>query len=358
MSNENLCLSIYFDNNVLGPYSFYFDKKINNYFSWFNSENDLKIKWNEYNNYWEVINSEKIINGEIRNYSDIWLPIGNWKIIGLIPNAYAEVTVGNCDLSPIKISGKVNDNTCNNKCNGSIIVSALGDNRPYLYSINNGVTFQGSPIFGNLCQNSYDILCLAGSGAVTSKKFDVGFKNNNIIYNLTLNVLSTLALSENTRQLSWDFDASPNLVDNEIIDLVIGVELETDTYEPGSGNTLNSINVYTKNSPTFTGLTQLNPTITNISSTDKNRDLCFPNKVISSFTGMTYSTSVNKGTILSGISTSIIYDFNKEISENGCATKILQKNNIRILSASIRNCECCDVFIDTTKIIEINKHER
>lgn len=358
MSDDSLCLSIYFENNILGPYSFYFDKKINNYFSWFNVSNDLKIIWNSENNYWEILNIDKIINGELRNFSDIWLPVGSWVVVGLIPNSYAEVSLGECLDAPMILKGKVQNNTCSNKCNGSIIMSALGDYRPYLYSIDNGVTFQGSPIFKKLCQGSYNILGIGGTNSVVSKTFDVGFQNNNITYNLSLNIESTLSLSESTRQLSWHLDITPPLINNEIINLTFGVNLETTIDAPGSAQTLNSVNVYTKDTPLFSGLTQLTPINLTTSYNEKNRDFCFPNKTITSFSGFTYSSTIDKDSILSGISTSIIYDYNKEISENGCQTKIMQKNSIKIISASVINCECCDVIVDSTKTIEINKHER
>ena len=219
MSDDSLCLSIYFENSILGPYSFYFDKKVNNHFSWFNVSNDLKIIWNSENNYWEILNIDKIINGELRNFSDIWLPIGSWVVVGLIPNSYAEVSLGECLEAPMILKSKVSNNTCYNKCNGSIIMSALGDYRPYLYSIDNGVSFQGSPIFKKLCQGSYNILGIGGSSSVVSKIVDVGFQNNNITYSLSLNVGSTLSLSESTRQLSWHLYIVPTLINNEIIDL-------------------------------------------------------------------------------------------------------------------------------------------
>lgn len=358
MSDDSLCLSIYFENNILGPYSFYFDKKVNNHFSWFNETNDLKIIWNSENNYWEILNIDKIINGEIRNFSDVWLPVGSWVVVGLIPNSYAEVSLGQCLEAPMMLKAKVNDNTCNNKCNGSIIMSALGDYRPYLYSINNGITFQGSPIFKKLCQGSYNILGIGGSNSVVSKIVNVGFENNNVTYILSLNIQNTLSLSENTRQLSWNLDVTPPLMGNEVIDVTFAVNLETIIDRPGSGQTLNSINVYTKDTPLFSGITQLTPINLTTSYNEKDRDFCFPNKTITSFSGFTYSTTIDKASILSGISTSIIYDYNKDISENGCQTKITQRNSIKLISASIINCECCDIVVNSTKTIEINKHER
>lgn len=358
MNDNTLCLSIYFENSILGPYSFYFDKKINNYFSWFNVSDDLKIIWNNENNYWEILNIDKIINGELRNFSDIWLPVGSWVVVGLTPNSYAEVSLGMCLEAPMMLKSKVSDNTCDNKCNGSIIMSSLGDYRPYLYSMNNGVTFQGSPIFKKLCQGSYNILGIGGSSSVVSKIVNVGFKNNNITYSISLNVGSTLSLSESTKQLSWSLDVTPPLSYNEIIDLTFAVNLETIIDEPGNGQTLNAISVYTKDTPLFSGLTQLTPINLATSYSEKSRDFCFPNKTKTTFSGFTYSSIIDKDSILSGISTSIIYDYNKEISENGCQTKITQNNSIKIISASISNCECCNVIVDSTKTIEINKHER
>ena len=70
MAIENLCLNVYFDNNVFGPYTFLYTGVMNNHSYWYSSMDDLTIQYNQDARYWEVLNIETIINAKLRNTTD------------------------------------------------------------------------------------------------------------------------------------------------------------------------------------------------------------------------------------------------------------------------------------------------
>lgn len=49
------------------------------------------------------------------------------------------------------------ENLCSNTCEGELILNTTGGTSPYLYSINNGVSFQTSHTFTDLCSGEYQI---------------------------------------------------------------------------------------------------------------------------------------------------------------------------------------------------------
>lgn len=60
------------------------------------------------------------------------------------------------------------DITCNGAANGSAVASATGGTSPYQFSIDNGITFQGSGTFSNLIAGIYSVIVHdAASGADT-----------------------------------------------------------------------------------------------------------------------------------------------------------------------------------------------
>lgn len=73
----------------------------------------------------------------------------------------ASFTVNN--PSPITFSSTSVDNLCNGFCNGSITITASGGTGSFLYSINNGTSFQVSNVFSNLCAGSYTVVVQDGN---------------------------------------------------------------------------------------------------------------------------------------------------------------------------------------------------
>lgn len=69
---------------------------------------------------------------------------------------------------PVEIDVSTTDITCFNANNGKIDIAATGGNGSYLYSINNGTTWNGSASFSNLQAGAYPIAAKDGNGCTVS----------------------------------------------------------------------------------------------------------------------------------------------------------------------------------------------
>jgi len=348
----NLCLNIYLNNRTYGPYTFSYDSEVNNHNSWYSELYDLRIVYNNDAKYWEILNIETIINAKLRNVKNLETPIGNWVIVGSVPNGDAIVTSGSCSAyPPILLSTKVAHNTCPNKCNGTIFASAIGDQKPYNFSINDGITYTSNPIFNNLCEGEYSIKVSGQTGSVSNKLVTVNFENSSKIYNVKLEPNITPILPYDLKETSWSVTITPPITDGDVISVVLENNVETIISQPGSGVTISNTNIY-KNGV----LIQPNNVVTTTKEVDRLN--CPPYKDITKLSGITYSILISGGTLITGGTLSSIDINQKEISDNGCQTNITQTNIIKIVSASVANCECCSVNFESTNYVGINKHFR
>lgn len=67
-------------------------------------------------------------------------------------------TVTISEPAPINVAASSQDALCAAACNGSIDITAGGGIAPYQYSADNGVAFQSSNLFSNICAGTYDIV--------------------------------------------------------------------------------------------------------------------------------------------------------------------------------------------------------
>lgn len=85
---------------------------------------------------------------------------GNYSVIvGDSSNCSAgplNITINNPAVVSFTVSST--DNTCGGFCSGTITISASGGAGGYLYSIDNGTTFQASNVFNNLCSGAYNVV--------------------------------------------------------------------------------------------------------------------------------------------------------------------------------------------------------
>lgn len=65
------------------------------------------------------------------------------------------------------------DITCNGAANGSVVVTATGGTSPYQFSIDNGITFQGSNTFSNLGAGNYSVIVHDGASGADTVSFAI-----------------------------------------------------------------------------------------------------------------------------------------------------------------------------------------
>jgi len=157
--------------------------------SWSSSTGQYVVYWNTGSTppQWVFTGySNSVIN--IVNNDPTYPPLSNWQIYGPPEVLSLQMTQGEClDSYEIVVSTVVNDAECNT--NGSITVSANGGQMPYQYSINGGLTYQSSPIFGSLSPGNYDIFVL-DSNNVTGSLTNIVVGNvpiTNYVINFNIN---------------------------------------------------------------------------------------------------------------------------------------------------------------------------
>lgn len=349
---SNLCLSVFLDNDILGPYNFIYSGETNGKSYWGNSSNAYIMRWNSGNTYWEVINWSGITNTALRNQNDVDFPTANWKMIGIAPKNEVIVTSGSCGAyPPLILNATVTNNTCSRDCDGVIVASAKGQTKPYLYSLNGGVSYTPNPIFDNLCNGEYNLRVSASTSVIESKFVSVGFNQTANQYALSLQNISQTNISDDTIQTTWKLNIDPPLKVGDILTIGLNANLETIISEPGSATTSNSISIYKNN-------TLLSASTINFTNTENIRPYCTPYLNIGNYSGLTYNTTLVSGDTLTGITTSIINNIQIQTGSNGCSTKVEQKNLIRIISAAMNTCKCCELIYNSDSNAGINSHIR
>ena len=349
---SNLCLSVYFENDIIGPYTFtYGDGEINGKPYWSILDSDMVMQWNSGNTYWEVVNWVGVENSALRNQNDTDFPIANWKLIGIVPKNNVIVKSGSCGTyPPLVLKSKITKNSCPNNCDGIIVASAIGETTPYVYSLDS-INFKQSPIFNNICEGQYSLSVSASTGAIVSSIVSVGTDFESMIYNVSLENISQESISNDVIQTTFKLNIVPELKVGDVLSLTLNSTNTTIKYEPGSSSGSNIMNVYKNTS----GLT---PTIAPTVMVSTNRPYCSPSQINSQYIDSTYITTLMSGDTLTGMTTSTINNVLFETDSNGCSTKIEQKNIIKILSARINTCKCCKVIFDSENYAGINLHAR
>jgi hypothetical protein len=255
MAVSDLCLSVFFENDEFGPYNFIHSGTTNGKPYWVNSANSMNMQWNSGNTYWEVVNWTVVSNSALRSQTETDFPTSNWKLLGRVAKNEVIVTSGSCGAyTPLVLNATITNNTCSSNCDGIIVANAKGQTKPYLYSINNGVTYTPNPIFGNLCGGEYNIIVSANTAITTSRTFSVGFNELANQYGLSLENISQTNISNDTVQTTWKLNINPLLKTGDVLTIGLNANLDTKISEPGSATTLNTLSIY-KNNTLLTGNT-------------------------------------------------------------------------------------------------------
>ena len=126
----------------------------NNKPSWISDDSNYKIYWNTSINKWEQKALTYSGTPFVVNASPVVPPISNWNYLGQ-PATQVTGNLGLCATgTPLSMSVQVNNPIYGS--DGSIVITPIGGVSPYQYSINNGLTFQNSPIFTGLNSGTYN----------------------------------------------------------------------------------------------------------------------------------------------------------------------------------------------------------
>ena len=225
------------------------------------------------NSRWEI--SGWTYGGTPVSTSTSLIPLTSWTIIGT-PNPYSTVysASGNCPVvSPLVISTQVVNASCaQGTCNGSIFVNTTGGVPPYSYSID-GVNFQASNIFTNLCPTTFGLVVLDSVGNRISQSVTVGYNNTFTTYVISLNVQNVIILDTNNKKIEWNVTVSPPLPVGPTIEFELNVSSLQQKQGPFNGSPNTTMSITRVNQVEYNTIPQ---TLTNTTGVQTLPNVCSP----------------------------------------------------------------------------------
>lgn len=241
---------------------------------WISDDNNYKVFWNTSISKWEYKSLSYSGVPFIINSTLSIPPISNWQFLGQ-PAGQISGNLGLCITgTPLSMNVQVNNPIYGT--DGSIIITPIGGSPPYEYSLNNGLTYQNSPIFTNLNGGSYNLVLRDLSGATSNSLATLISPPPPTVYNLVLNTTSQIITNTSSQLVqiyTTNISVNPQLPSGATITMNLQ-HLNSFSASPNNLITsATSISTLYKNAvPTFpisgiTGFTTTNPLPNCINST-------------------------------------------------------------------------------------------
>jgi hypothetical protein len=349
-------------NTSYGPLQFVANGSVNGKTTWTNNGN-YNITWSSSRNRWEILGSDNVTpflpvgGGLFASITTSLYPDAGWGLVGGTQTYSVTVTQGLCPTSiPLQVSLTSENNTCNTttNCDGSITVNASSGVAPYIYSINNGVTYQTSSIFNNLCPGTYTIITNDAINNRNSQTIAVGFDSQPITYQLSLSANTSATQTVTTNNYSSRTTYLEAVVTPPLpVGLTISFNLTVSsikTYNgPGTGVITDNILI------TQGGMSKTPSTTSSISQTG-NRPNCNPESQVVVSEADTYTLSMTSNSKVLIIDTSILEITDGQVgAQSNCLTNLNQTINAQFTVPSIQGCNCCSVIADD-RLVTINEN--
>jgi hypothetical protein len=350
----NICFFAYNESNVVGPYTFVQNGVYNTKPRWTNS-NSQNIVWK--GTRWEFVGSDlstpvSPIEGGVFASNSVQLPpLGGWSLLGGTATYTINVSSGSCpETIPLQVSVTTQKATCNTQtnCDGSINVTARFGTPPYEYSINNGVTFQNSNLFTNLCPGNYTVIVRDSANGTFNQTAQIGYNTSPVTYQLNIITQPQLtsqvsANGTSTKTTYFYLQTLPAIP----LGVTVTFNLTTSTLKtfngPGTGTSIDDIAILVD------GVIQL-PSSSQVQSTIGTRPNCNPEtqEIITEVDQ--YLIQMSSTTIVSGVTTSVLTITDGQVGAQSNCTTNLQQDIYGQLSDAIANgCVCCTVIADHTE---------
>jgi len=166
------------------------DGEYNGKSSWISDDSVYKIIWDTSVSKWKL--SGGTLGFSVYNSTPTYPPFTGWYILG----GSGDVTVyeGTCNpTESLRFTYSVNQPGC--VCDGTITFYPTGDNFPFLYSIDGGVTYSNSPIFTDLCSGVYSLKVQDSLFNVVSDTTQLNPLQPIVSYSITTNTTSSVLVN-------------------------------------------------------------------------------------------------------------------------------------------------------------------
>lgn len=269
--------SVYYDfcinitqNNIITRTHFTNNGVVNNKPSWISDDSLYVVNWNTSIGKWEY----KLVTYSgtpfVVNSNPSVPPINNWQYLGA--NASVVGNTGYCTTgTPLSMSVQPNSPIYGG--DGSIIITPYGgyvtSGTPYQYSINNGLSYQNSPMFTNLIGGTFNVVILDSSGTTFTQTVTLPTPPPPNIYTVNLNTSSQTIVNTSTiltKTYTTNISVSPQLPSGTTITLNLQhVNLFNASPTPDIASATTISTLY-KNSTPYTATTNSTTTATTLST--------------------------------------------------------------------------------------------
>jgi len=347
----NLCFLAYNNTNVVGPSTFIQNGTHNARPKWTNSSNQ-NIVWK--GTRWELVTSDlstpvnPVGGGIFGSVTTTLPPTSNWQLFGGTQTYNINVTSGSCPaVTPLQVNVTTQNSTCNGQtnCDGSINVSARFGTAPYEYSINNGTSWQTSPIFNSLCPGTYLVRVRDSASGNYSQSAQIGFVGTPQTYqiNVVTQPQLTSEVSANgvsTKTTYFTVTSTPALPAGIVLQFTLTTS-STKTYNgPGSGDIIDNFTILQNGVPKT-------PSATNSTTVNSTRPNCNPETQQIVTETDQYTLELSNTSIVSGSTTSVLTITNGQVgAQSNCATSLSQTISLQVSNPVAKGCTCCTAVAD------------
>jgi SprB repeat len=336
----NLCLIVTYATVSYGPYQFVISGSQNGKPQW--TSGSMILGWSITNLRWEIQGWTNTIGLPVSTDPSN-IPTSSWSIAGgngTQPSI--SMTQGTCPTYLPLSTNVVGTNTsCSGtlNCNGSISVTTMGGVPPYIYSINNGNSFQSSNVFNGLCQNTYTVITKDSLNNTQIQVVIIGFDSAPTTYSITTVVDRIEVIDVSTQIAYWYVDVYPPITNESIVSFDLNVSISKNYNQPGSGLIIDTITVVQNEILQY-------PSSTSSVTTTSNRPYCSPYETVNVSNTKVYPLQFSKNIVVSGTSTSILQITDGQVAPNGCVTKLDQTILTSVSTSVIDGCTCCIITDD------------
>lgn len=356
----NICFLAYNNQNVFGQTTFIQNGTFNSRPRW-TSSNSENIVWK--GTRWELVGSDlttpvsPVGGGLFGSVSTQLPPLGGWELFGGTQAYTINVTQGTCpEQIPLQVNIESQNTSCNQNtnCDGSITIQARFGLAPYEYSINNGVTWQNSPIFTSLCQGTYNVRVRDASNTTFSETVQINSVGTPTTYQI--NVVTQPQFTSETNAGGTASKTTYFIVNTQPPlppGITVGFNLTTSSTKifngPGTGTIIDNITIKQNNN-------NVTPFNVDSSTLNQSRPNCNPeSQQVITETDQYYLELTSTGTI-SGSTTSVLTITDGQVGQqSNCTTNLEQEIYIQISEPVIKGCTCCTAVADNLQT-EINSN--
>ena len=354
-----LCFIAISAESTYGPWQFNCNGMFNGKTTW--NYGSYNIVWS--GKRWEIVGSDMETpfvadNGGIfASDSSSTVPVSSWASVGGIYDYKVTMTEGNCPSTlPLQATISSSDSTCDGitNCDGTITVLAKYGQPPYIYSINNGLTWQTNGLFFGLCPNTYTVLTKDANQTTLSNSVTLSYLQQPTTYQIQINLLP----EQTVTSTAANFVSTTNYLQVTTIPTVptgytLSFNLDFSSIKtingPGSGTCVNSITV-TRNGY------NLIPFGVQTTTSLGTRPNCNPELQTQITESASYYVELSGEVPTASITAqSVLTITDGQIgAQSNCVTELEEIIYVQATSANIKGCNCCTVVADVNRTPAVN----